>query len=138
MPEQEKAPPPVSGESGGSKKKSACHQYISAVGGAQWRQHLHRLEGRGLVLLPIGEEFPDGNDPVVLGGTKPPTPAVEVLSSTGQWIPGYELIRFEVDGQVLIRSRRTGVSRHLSLDQWRDPCEIAALASLAMGVEGQP
>ncbi|KEF40684.1 MAG: hypothetical protein ER33_15610 [Cyanobium sp. CACIAM 14] len=90
------------------------------------------------MLQPFGEELPDRKDPVVLDSKTPPTPLVEVLSSTGRWVSGYELIRFEADGRVLIRSQRTGVYRRLSLDQWRDPAEIAALASLAMGVEGQP
>lgn len=35
-----------------------------AVGGPRWREHLHRLEGLGLVLLPIGARPPDRKAPV--------------------------------------------------------------------------
>ena len=55
--------------------------------------------------------------------------AVEVLSSSGHWIGGYELISFDVDGLVTIHSTHThGVSR-LATDQWRDPREAAVMAA---------
>ena len=54
--------------------------------------------------------------------------AVEVLSSSGHWIGGYELISFD-DEMATIRNIHThGVSR-LANDQWRDWREVALLAA---------
>jgi hypothetical protein len=64
MARQEKTPPPVPGENGASGKKRPCSDPTGAVGGPEWREHLHRLDGGGLVLLPIGAKPPDRKVPV--------------------------------------------------------------------------
>ncbi len=47
----------------------------------------------------------------------------EVLNAFGQWVAGYELLRFCDDGLLLIRSSRTGNVRKMPLESWRDPVE---------------
>jgi hypothetical protein len=61
--------------------------------------------------------------------------AVEVLSSSGHWIGGYELISFDVDGLVTIHSTHTHDVRRLATDQWRDPREAAVMAA-AVFIQG--
>lgn len=56
---------------------------------------------------------------------------VEVINAQGAWIDGFELLRFDAAGTVLIRSVRTGTSRHLPMGQWRDPAELEVLAAEA-------
>jgi hypothetical protein len=51
----------------------------------------------------------------------------EVLSSSGRWVDGYELLHFCDDGQLTIRSTRTGAVRQLPPERWRDPIEQALL-----------
>jgi hypothetical protein len=51
----------------------------------------------------------------------------EVLSASGRWVGGYELLRFSDDGTLTIRSTRTGVVRQLPPERWRDPAEEALL-----------
>ena len=51
----------------------------------------------------------------------------EVLSASGRWVSGYELLRFCDDGLVTIRSTRTGAVRQLPPERWRDPIEQALL-----------
>lgn len=51
----------------------------------------------------------------------------EVLSASGRWVGGYELLRFCDDGLLTIRSTRTGVVRQLPPERWRDPAEEALL-----------
>lgn len=60
--------------------------------------------------------------------------AVEVLGSTGRWFPGSELLSFDPDGLASIRSSRTGTVRRLTLNEWRDPLELAALALATAGL----
>lgn len=55
--------------------------------------------------------------------------AVEVLSSSGHWTGGYELISFDDDDLATIRSTYTHAVRRLTNDQWRDPQEVALLAA---------
>ena len=64
MPTQGKTPLPVARKGYGSDRQIPCANRTGAVGGPEWRQHLHRLEGRGLVLLPIGAKPPDRKVPV--------------------------------------------------------------------------
>jgi hypothetical protein len=56
----------------------------------------------------------------------PPVPC-EVLSASGRWVGGYELLRFCDDGLLTIRSTRTGAVRQLPPERWRDPAEEALL-----------
>ncbi|MBM5825896.1 MAG: hypothetical protein FJ054_11185 [Cyanobacteria bacterium M_surface_10_m2_119] len=51
----------------------------------------------------------------------------EVLSASGRWVGGYELLRFCDDGLLTIRSTRTGAIRQLPPERWRDPIEEALL-----------
>jgi hypothetical protein len=51
----------------------------------------------------------------------------EVLSASGRWVDGYELLRFCDDGLLTIRSTRTGAVRQLPPERWRDPIEQALL-----------
>ena len=51
----------------------------------------------------------------------------EVLSASGRWVGGYELLRFCDDGLLTIRSPRTGAVRQLPPERWRDPVEEALL-----------
>ena len=53
--------------------------------------------------------------------------AVEVLSVSGSWVSGYELLQFRDDGLVTVRSIRTGATRSLAQQQWRDPMEKSLL-----------
>lgn len=55
----------------------------------------------------------------------------EVLNNAGCWIAGYQLLRFGDDGLLTIRSIRTGATRQLPPQRWRDPLEVAALAAIA-------
>ena len=58
--------------------------------------------------------------------------AVEVLSASGRWVSGYELLQFRDDGLVTVRSTRTGATRSLVKWAWRDPIELALLAADGM------
>ena len=61
----------------------------------------------------------------------PPVPC-EVRNASGQWICGYELLRFCDNGLLSIRSTHTGDVRQLPAKRWRDPTEEAILqASLS-------
>ena len=51
----------------------------------------------------------------------------EVLTASGSWVGGYELLRFCDDGMLTIRSTHTGAVRQLPLERWRDPVEEALL-----------
>lgn len=51
----------------------------------------------------------------------------EVLSASGRWVGGYELLSIRDDGLLTIRSTRTGAIRHLPVDRWQDPMEEALL-----------
>jgi hypothetical protein len=51
----------------------------------------------------------------------------EVLSPSGRWVGGYELLRFCDNGLLSIRSTRTGAVRQLPPERWRDPVEEALL-----------
>ncbi len=57
---------------------------------------------------------------------------VEVLSASGRWVAGFELLATNPDGTVTIRSNHTGKTRRLWPDQWRDPLEVVALATNRM------
>ena len=57
----------------------------------------------------------------------------EVLSTSGQWICGYELLRFCDNGLLSIRSTHTGDVRQLPLECWRDPAEEALLEASPRG-----
>lgn len=50
-----------------------------------------------------------------------------MLSASGRWVGGYELLRFCDDGLLTIRSTRTGAIRQLPPERWRDPIEEALL-----------
>jgi len=54
----------------------------------------------------------------------PPVPC-EVRNASGQWICGYELLRFCDNGLLSIRSTHTGDFRQLPAERWRDPAEEA-------------
>jgi hypothetical protein len=56
--------------------------------------------------------------------------AIEVRNNSGQWVHGYELLSFDVDGLVTVRSTRTHAVRRLPCDQWRDPMEVAVMTSM--------
>lgn len=64
MARHEKTPLPVARKGSGSDRQTPCPNRTGAVGGPDWRDHLHRLEGRGLVVLPIGAKPPDRKVPV--------------------------------------------------------------------------
>jgi len=51
----------------------------------------------------------------------------EVLSASGRWVSGYELLRFCNDGLLTIRSIRTGAVQQLPPERWRDPIEETLL-----------
>lgn len=51
----------------------------------------------------------------------------EVLSASGRWVGGYELLRFCDDGLLTIRSTRTGAVRQMPPERWRDPLEESLL-----------
>jgi hypothetical protein len=51
----------------------------------------------------------------------------EVLSPSGRWVGGYELLRFCNDGLLTIRSLHTGALQQLPPERWRDPVEEALL-----------
>ena len=51
----------------------------------------------------------------------------EVLTASGRWVGGYELLRFCDDGLLTIRGTRTGVVRQLPPERWRDTVEEALL-----------
>jgi len=51
----------------------------------------------------------------------------EVLSASGRWVGGYELLRFCDDGLLTIRSTHTGAVRQMPPERWRDPVEEALL-----------
>ena len=51
----------------------------------------------------------------------------EVLSASGRWVGGYELLRFCDDGLLTIRSTHTGAVRQLPPERWRDPIEESLL-----------
>lgn len=51
----------------------------------------------------------------------------EVLSPSGRWVGGYELLRFCDDGLLTIRSTHTGAVRQMPPERWRDPVEEALL-----------
>ena len=56
---------------------------------------------------------------------------IEVRSAAGLWIRGYELLSFDDDGLVTVRSTHTHAVRRLPSELWRDPVETALLASVA-------
>ena len=63
----------------------------------------------------------------------PPVPC-EVRNASGQWICGYELLRFCDNGLLSIRSTHTGDVRQLPLECWRDPAEEALLEASPRGI----
>lgn len=73
----------------------------------------------------------DGGENILRTGTA--APIVEVANRKGGWVSGYELLSFNSDGTVSIRSSHTGKVRCLPQGQWRDPLEVAALGELARG-----
>jgi hypothetical protein len=48
---------------------------------------------------------------------------VEVRGSSGRWHGGFVVVAFNADGTATIRSKATGVVRHLQPHEWRDPVE---------------
>ncbi len=56
---------------------------------------------------------------------------VEVRGSSGRWHGGFVVVAFNADGTATIRSKATGVVRHLQPREWRDPVEEALLHGLA-------
>ena len=63
----------------------------------------------------------------------PPVP-YEVRNASGQWICGYELLRFCDNGLHSIRSTHTGDVRQLPPERWRDPAERAVLEASLRGI----
>lgn len=50
--------------------------------------------------------------------------AIEVRNKAGHWVRGYELLSFDSDGMVTVRSNRTQAVRRLHCDRWRDSIEV--------------
>lgn len=89
----------------------------AAVTGGSFRQHLSNESHTGRSLGHC---------------TYDPVP-VQVLAPSGAWVSGYRLAATLPDGLALICSDRTGQTRALAPDRWRDPLEAQALATLAKG-----
>ena len=86
--------------------------------------------GTLLRLRPFAMASAIATDHVSISNT--PVPC-EVRNASGQWICGYELLRFCDNGLLSIRSTHTGDVRQLPLECWRDPAEEALLEASPRG-----
>ena len=63
----------------------------------------------------------------------PPVPC-EVLNASGQWICGYELLRFCENGHLSFRSTHKGDVKQLPAERWRVPAEEGLLQASPSGI----
>jgi hypothetical protein len=55
---------------------------------------------------------------------------IQVRDTRGHWHHGFQLLAFNADGTVTVRSQKTGVVRSLPQSDWRDPVEQQILNAL--------